>query len=150
MLELLRKLKLPRDPIGVALVLWRAAMIIATAVTWVFSYLAAMAARSAKCAGMDSIAGYHSGPQDFWGFPLMVLLFVLLVISLSKKARVIKELKKYEQPVSRLGPMRITFGEKVIYSKLIGFVVIFGAVAATTISRYNAIAHYCGSAMALQ
>ena len=80
----------------------------------------------------------------------MVLLFVLLVISLSKKARVIKELKKYEQPVSRLGPMRITFGEKVIYSTLIGFVVIFGAVAATTISRYNAIAHYCGSAMALQ
>ena len=52
MLELLRKLKLPRDRIGIALVLWRAAMIIATAVTWVFSYLAGMATRSAKCASM--------------------------------------------------------------------------------------------------
>src|SRR5437879_6243703 len=43
MLERLAKLKLPRDRVGVALVLWRAAMIIATAVTWVFSYLAAFA-----------------------------------------------------------------------------------------------------------
>ncbi len=149
MLELLARLKLPRDPIGVALVLWRAALIIATAVTWVFSYLAAFAARSPKCVGMDWIAGYHTGPQDFWAFQLFVLFGLVLLLIRSKKARIIKELKKHEQPVSRLGRMRITFGEKVIYSTLIGFVVAFGGMAATAISRYSAIVHYCGSATAL-
>jgi len=79
----------------------------------------------------------------------MVLLFVALIISLSRKTRVIDALKNYEQPVSRLGAMRITFGEKVLYYTLIGFVVMFGAVAATTMSRYSAIVHYCGSATAL-
>ncbi len=149
MLERLAKLKLPRDPIGLALVLWRTAMIIATALTCVFSYLAGMAARSARCAGMDSIAGYHSGPQDFWGFPLMVLLFVLLLITRVKKARIIEALKNQEKPESRMGFLPITYGEKVMYSVLIGFVVVYGIAAGTAISRYSAMAHYCGSATAL-
>jgi len=149
MLERLKKLKLPRDPFGVALVLWRAGLIVATALTWIFCYLAAIAARSAKCAGMDWIAGYRTGPQDFWAFQLFVLVALVLLLIRAKKAKTIEWIKNHEQPVSRLGPMRITYGEKVVYSTLVGFVIAFGGMAGTAINRYSAIAHYCGSAMAL-
>ncbi len=165
MLELLAKLKLPRDRVGVALVLWRAAMIIATAISAVFSYLTGMAAQSAKCAGILWIAGQRNDPLDFWGLPFMSFLAVMFFMTGAKKGKVIELLRNYDQPVQkgkviellrnydqpvlRLGSMRITAGERVLYGILLFSLIMLGALAATAISRYSAIVHYCGSATAL-
>ena len=149
MIRLLAKLEIPRDPIGLALVAWRSAMIIETAITIVFSCLTAIAIVTSKCVGMPRIAGYPTQPLDIWALAFMSLLAVVLLTSRAKKAKVIEMLKDYQEPVSRLGPIRITFGEKVLYFTLIGFVVMLGALTASVVSRYDAIVHYCGSAMAL-
>jgi hypothetical protein len=150
MLERLAKLKLPQDRVGVALVLWRTAMIIAAAISAVFSYLSGMAAQSAKCAGLLWIAGQRNDPLDFWGLPFMSFLAVMFFMTGAKKGKVIELLRNYDQPVLRLGSMRITAGERVLYGILLFSLIMLGAVAATAISRYSAMAHYCGSATALQ
>jgi hypothetical protein len=149
MLELLAKLKLPQDRVGVALVLWRTAMIIAAAISAVFSYLTGMAAQSARCAGILWIAGQRNDPLDFWGLPFMSFLAVMFFMTGAKKGKVIELLRNYDQPVLRLGSMRITAGERVLYGILLFSLIMLGAMATTAISRYSAIVHYCGSATAL-
>ncbi len=149
MLELLAKLKLPRDSIGVVLVAWKAAMIIAAAISAVFSYLTGMAAQSAKCAGILWIAGQRNDPLDFWGLPFMSFLALMFFMTGAKKGKVIELLRNYDQPVLRLGSMRITAGERVLYGILLFSLIMLGVLAATAISRYSAIVHYCGSATAL-
>jgi len=146
MLELLAKLKLPRDRVGVALVLSRAALIIAPAISAVFSYLTGMAAQSAKCAGILWIAGQRNDPLDFWGLPFMSFLAVMFFMTGAKKGKVIELLRNYDQPVLRLGSMRITAGERVLYGILLFSLIMLGALAASAVSRYFAIAHYCAPA----
>src|SRR5262245_5448530 len=68
---------LPCDPIARGLFAWKAAITVLTVVTWLFSYLAALAAASPMCAGMNTLAGYHSDLTDHLAMPL--LSFGLLV-----------------------------------------------------------------------
>ncbi len=149
MMTLLAKLNIPRDPLGVALLAWRAAFIIATIITSIFSYLAAMAAESARCTGMSWIAGYRSGSSDFWALPLLSLAAVVFITIGMTKARILQFLKDFEEPVLRFGPMRITFAEMTLYGVVVISFMVPLTPTAWAILRYNAIVEYCGSATAL-
>ena len=69
--------------------IWTAAIVIAVALictALIFSYLAAVGAESAKCAGLSSLAGYRGGVEGLFGFPLFgatgfgVLFFALRTV----------------------------------------------------------------------
>src|SRR5260370_237291 len=124
MLGLLAKPKIPRDPLGVGLVAWKAALIIATIITSIFSYLGAMVAGSVRCAGMSWIAGYRSGSSDFWALPLISLAAVVFAIIGASKPKVLELLRNYEEPVSWFGPIRITFAQKLLCGSVVVFFVI--------------------------
>jgi len=150
MMALLAKLNIPRDPLGIVLIAWKVAIIIAMIITSIFSYLAAMAAESAKCAGMFWIADYRSESSDFWALPLMSLAAVLIIALGAYKAKVLELLKDYQEPVIQFGPMRITFAERISYGIVLMSLIILWGVTAWAILRYSAIVHYCGSASALR
>src|SRR5262249_29871567 len=80
---------LPRDPIARALFAWKAAMAGLTVVTSLFSYLAALAAASPACAGMDMLVGYLSGLTDPLARPLLSfdLLAGLMLRGTTARAR---------------------------------------------------------------
>jgi len=150
MIQSLAKLNIPRDPLGVALVAWKAALIIATIITSIFSYLAAMTAESARCAGMSWIAGYRSDTSDFWALPLISLTAVVFAIIGASKPKVLELLRNYEEPVSWFGPIRITFAQRLLCGSVVVFFVILCGATAWAVLRYDAIVHYCVSATAMQ
>jgi hypothetical protein len=138
-------MKLPNDSVGIAFFVCKAAWIVATIVTTVFSYLAAVAAQSPKCAAMARVAGYRSEPSDFIGFPLMLIAaFTLLSWRVNIKY---DELRKWitisDVPVFEFASIRITLGWFVLSNVILVSIVWFGAPAAFAIFRFSAIVNYC-------
>jgi hypothetical protein len=111
MFGLLSKLRsaVIRDPLGVALIVWRPAIIIEAALTMLFTALTAMVIVGTKCADMSVIAGYQN--VNIWGGAFLSLLAVVLVVSRSNTAKIKEYLRDYVEPVYWLGPVRLTFGE---------------------------------------
>ena|SRR6266567_4482670 len=145
MRKVLAKLQVPEDRVGLALIAWRAGIIIAAAVTCIFSYLAAMAAGSAKCNGMHWVAGHSIEPFDLWAWPFISVLIVTLFSSRTRKAIILEQVKRHEEPVFRFAGMRIGFAEMALYPTLVAFLVILGGLAAIAVFRYGAIVRYCAS-----
>lgn len=138
--------ELQRDMVAVSLSLWKATIVVITILTSTFSYLAAVDAQSAKCAGSAWVAGYRSGISDFVAFPLIcaVAAVLFIVVATADKA------KKYalwdEREVFVLGRIRITFGMFVLAFTLACGVGAFGVPAVFSVARYIAISDQCVSA----
>jgi hypothetical protein len=147
MVGLLARLKLPRDWLGFAFVVFRTVLIIETAVTSVFSYLAAVAVQNVKCAGMHMIAGYRSELLDFWALPCMSLIAIVLVTSRANKARIIAAINYYKA-YPEMAPKGVD-AKTAIYCGIAVFIAAFGCAAIVAVARYGALAHYCGSATTL-
>src|SRR5262249_4422481 len=86
------KMNTPHDTLAAALFMWKAAIIILTVATTIFSSLAALAAASAKCVGMDLVTGYRSGVSDFLAWPLMSIVAVVALMIRTTTAKVRKRI----------------------------------------------------------
>jgi hypothetical protein len=145
MVRLLTRLKAQSDRLAVAFIAWRFVLLIEAAITSVFSYLAAAAVKNVKCAGMHMIADYRSELLDFWALPCMSLLTIVLFTNKSQRARITEVAQNYKEPGFRLGPIQITFGEKVFYCAAILLIIALGGAMVWAVTRYQAFVDYCGT-----
>lgn len=133
----------PHDAVGISLFITKAAMVVLTGVTLVFSCLAAIDAESAKCAGSAWLAGYRSGISDFAALPLLSLVMVVAFMIRVTNERVMTSIAPYNLELFRFRSFRITLGAGSVYGACIASIVWFGGIVVFSVMRYNAIGDYC-------
>jgi hypothetical protein len=141
----LPRLSRPRDPVAISIFAWKTAIVILTILTSIFSFLAALDAQSAKCAGNAWLVGYRSGISDFAAFPLisgiMAVAFIVVLTTEKVKQRVLRD----EREIFAFKSVRFTNGMFLFCVTLFCGLIIFGIPARFSVERYSAIAAYCGS-----
>lgn len=133
------------DVIDILLFVWRAVMIILAAIAAVYGFWTAVAAETAKCAGMQWIAGYRGGVMALWGVPLVGIAAVAWTLFLFRKAKIreIPAVPRYRKALFSLGAIRITVGMMLVYGCIFGSPILFGIQMEFFMRRYHAIASYC-------
>jgi hypothetical protein len=118
-------------------------------VIWVASYLTAVGASEAKCAGQEWLQGYRNRIPELMGLPFFSVVVVVLVGAMaSGRSRKIRDLfEVFDMVVWE--SMQVTMGMVVAYSSLFGMLAGLGLVTSVSIMRYKAIASYCLATAAL-
>jgi hypothetical protein len=123
------------------------AAVLFAGVTCLMSFLAAVSAGTAKCAGQASLAGYRREVLDFWAWPLFSIAIVIIIAAIRNSETVAKEvgrvLATFDLEVLEIFSMRITFGMFLIYAPLCGLVLFNGVMVGISVARYNAVSSYC-------
>lgn len=135
----------PRDFFTISIFAWRTAIVILTIVTSIFSFLAALDAQSAKCAGNAWLVGYRSGISDFAAFPLISAIGAVGFIVVLTAEKVKPYIKRDEREILGFKSIRITYGMFVFCLMLLFGLVFFGMQSKVSVQRYNVIAAYCRS-----
>ncbi|SRR5229473_557267 len=132
------------DTIDILFFVWRAVMILLAAAMGIYGYLTALAAETAKCAGMQWIAGYRMSVVALWTMPLLGIAAIAWVLLRSRRTKITELLSvpRYREILFSVGSIRVTVGALIAY----GPIVVSPLLAKQTeflIVRYHAIASYC-------
>ena len=135
----------PRDIVAISIFVWKTAIVVLTIVTSIFSFLAALDAQSAKCAGNAWLVGYRSGISDFAAFPLIsgiaAIAFIIVLTAKKVKQYVLRD----EREIFGYKSIRVTYGVSVFCLTLVFGLVVFGMPTTFSVERYKVIAAYCRS-----
>src|SRR5438874_3333127 len=100
------------DLIDILFIFWRAVMILLAAVIGVYGYWTAVAAESAKCAGMQWIAGYRAGVITLWVMPSLGILAAGWTVVFFRRAKITEVLRlaPYCETLFSFGAIRVSVG----------------------------------------
>jgi hypothetical protein len=119
------------------------AAILLEGLAWELSYYTALAIENQKCAGRELVAGYRIRIDDLFGFPLIGLGGVAMIVIVATDKRTSDWLRILDLPIARLGSLQITYGMFLIGGVLFGALGFLGVMDAFVVGRYDAVVRYC-------
>jgi hypothetical protein len=133
------------DTLGALLLAWKAAAIILTIVTIIFSCLTVVASESQKCAGMKQFGKYLNQGIGFFmpaAFSVVVVV-VYMLLARNTEARAREGLRILVAPVFEFRSIRISYGAFLIGAVHIGTLGCLALLTGVSVDQYSAIMNHC-------
>jgi len=112
------------------------------AATAVMNYLTINAANTG-CADRADVHGYFIDITRFWFEPVFCAGALFMVWQARKNSDLRDILHRYDLIILEVGSLKLTVGAVIVYSCIVGPVLMGAVVAAYSSNRYRVISSYC-------
>ena len=132
----------PSDMVGISLLIWKAAAIVAAVVTFGAYCFAEVAVNGTKCA---DIASLPSGVpmKGLWAPVLMILVIAAVFVLRAKASKMRAIVETYDAPCFEFRGIQVTLGMMMFFNTLIVGGAILGAGTVVSVLHYCEMVKYC-------